>query len=124
MWSIVDTKDGHNDEPLPSQCRDAPLVIASANTPYYRCRLAETMGDLSQTSFEDGSNFIPIKTIDMLDLSKRPSIGLNRIVFEGWRQIMLPTISHLEFTSVDDQSMILVSEDDLRLGNDVSPQSL
>jgi len=125
-WSIVDVGiDAHNkDEPL-SSCHDVPLVIVTVNTPYYRSRLAETTGFLSNTSFGDGTRFKPITAVDMLNLSDHPSIGANRIVFEGWRQILLRALSRYEFTnnerSLDkDQSVVFIAEDDLRLC-DVSP---
>ena len=58
--------------------------------------------------------------MDLLNLSDHASIGANRILFEGWRQILLPTLlSSAEFTT-DDTNIIFIGEDDIRLG-DISP---
>ena len=96
------------------------LIIATVNTPYYRTRLSETMDSLShQASFNDGTRFAPITTIDMMNLSDNPSIGAHRILYEGWRQFLLPQL--LSSPEYDDQSIILVAEDDLRLCNNISP---
>lgn len=123
VWSMVpavalghDTHLHFGTESLPlsesSSC-DIPLVIATVNTPSYRSRLVETMEHLSSrtlSSNDDNTIFAPIHTIDLLDLSHHPSVGTNRILFEGWRQILLPMLlSSSEY-----------AEDDVRLSN-VSP---
>ncbi|KAL7431033.1 hypothetical protein ACHAXH_002360, partial [Discostella pseudostelligera] len=103
-----------------SSYQNIPLIIATVNSPYYRTRLSETTESLSHhTSFDDETRFAPITTVDMLNLSDNPSIGAHRILYEGWRQILLPKL--LSSPEYNDQLMILVAEDDLRLCNSISP---
>ena len=92
---------------------DIPLVIATVNSPQYRSRLSKTL-DCFSYSHQDGSKFRPIQCIDMLRLDEHPSIGVNRIVFEGWRQILLPTLCDQYKVSTAD-SIVFVAEDDVRL---------
>ena len=92
---------------------DIPLFIGTVNSPSYRARLSKTLDCLSH-SHQDGSRFHPVQCIDMLQLDKHPSIGVNRIVFEGWRQILLKTILDRYKTSAAD-SIIFIAEDDVRL---------
>jgi len=103
----------------PSEPQDIPLFIVTVDTPYYRSRLKETLEFLEGPSLVDCTHFKPIHTIDMLNLSNHPSFGVNRIVFEGWRQILLPKLVELEFADLN-QSVFFVAEDDVRLSG-VSP---
>ncbi|KAL3760064.1 hypothetical protein ACHAWU_006612 [Discostella pseudostelligera] len=106
--------------PTCSSYQNIPLIIATVNSPYYRTRLSETMESLSHhASFDDGTRFAPITPVDMLNLSDNPCIGTHRILYEGWRQILLPKL--LSSPEYNDQSIILVAEDDLRLCNSISP---
>lgn len=112
-WSLVSTDA---DAPLSSgvQCDGVPLIIATIDTPTYRSRLAGTLDHLSlppNNDADDTCRFRPINTVDMLILEEHRSIGTNRIVYEGWRQILLPRILN-EGCS---KRMILVAEDDVRL---------
>ncbi|KAL3784931.1 hypothetical protein HJC23_000016 [Cyclotella cryptica] len=114
-WSLLDKSDESSSSI--SSCTDVPLIIATVNLPHYRSRLAETLDCLPSPQKGDGTRFHPIHCIDMLRLVDCPTIGVNRIVFEGWRQILLPTImSMFERTSSSDRgSIVFVAEDDVRL---------
>eukprot|EP00584_Thalassiosira_punctigera_P004968 CAMPEP_0172530386 /NCGR_PEP_ID=MMETSP1067-20121228/4134_1 /TAXON_ID=265564 ORGANISM="Thalassiosira punctigera, Strain Tpunct2005C2" /NCGR_SAMPLE_ID=MMETSP1067 /ASSEMBLY_ACC=CAM_ASM_000444 /LENGTH=375 /DNA_ID=CAMNT_0013314579 /DNA_START=145 /DNA_END=1272 /DNA_ORIENTATION=- len=119
-WSMVDVGRGeHRADESPPSCEDVPLVIATVDAPHYRSRLSETVDFLSRTSFEDGTRFAPVDAVDLLNLSDHPSSGANRILYEGWRQILLAALSRQELAH-EDQSIVFVAEDDLRLC-DVSP---
>ncbi|KAL3764995.1 hypothetical protein ACHAW5_001845 [Stephanodiscus triporus] len=133
VWSIATVvgqgkDDKHRNagaKPSPqsgSLSRDIPLVVATVNTPSYRSRLAETMEIISSraSSFVDGTRFAPVDTIDLMNLSHHPSIGPNRILFEGWRRILLPTILSSSDSVHLDRSIVFVAEDDVRICN-VSP---
>jgi len=94
------------------QCDGVPLHIATVDTPYYRSRLAETLDHLSLPSnVEDNTRFHPINVVDLLILEEHRSIGTNRILYEGWRQILLPKI----LNEGSSKRMVLVGEDDIRL---------
>lgn len=126
VWSMVDTTvdddlsydqvvgDDNDDD-------DIPLYVATVDTPYYRSRLAETMDHLSLFGKDDAHHdttrrFHPINVIDLLNLEEHPSLGTNRILVEGWRQILLPKIlSDVGDNSSSDNRIILVGEDDIRL---------
>eukprot|EP00956_Cyclotella_meneghiniana_P029358 scaffold70771_cov122-Cyclotella_meneghiniana.AAC.1 len=107
---------------------NVPLVIATVDTPHYRSRLSTTLRHLSSvttpTNNHESSSFHPIKTINMLPLHKHPSVGVNRIVFEGWRQILLPSIlrqwkslanvTDEEATTTVQCPIVFIAEDDVR----------
>lgn len=107
---------------------NAPLVIATVDTPQYRSRLSTTLRHLSSSTpanpGNDSSRFHPIQTINMLPLDEYPSVGVNRIVFEGWRQILLPSIlQRWESITAQDENkaatppcpIVFIAEDDVRL---------
>jgi len=106
-----------------------PLVVATVDVPHYRARLQDTLGHLSKNAAEGGSSFHPIKSIDMLDLTKHQSLGRKRIIYEGWRQILLPNLlKSFESSCADSNTcsgesdgFILVAEDDIRLPGGTSP---
>ena len=114
VWSLVSTDA---DPPLSSssgvQCDDVPLIIATVDTPIYRSRLAETLDHLALPPNDQSGarRFQPIDVVDLLILEEHRSIGTNRILYEGWRQILLPKIVNEGST----KRMILVGEDDIRL---------
>jgi hypothetical protein len=121
VWSMVDTiVDVTYDQVVGDGGDDIPLYVATVDTPYYRSRLAETMDHLSLVDKDDAHHdtlqFHPINVIDLLNLEEHPSLGTNRILFEGWRQILLPKlILDGSCTSSSDKRIILVGEDDIRL---------
>jgi hypothetical protein len=128
VWSMVDNvvdvthdiRQQHHD----GDDDDIPLYVATVDTPYYRSRLAETMDHLSLFNKDDTHHhdstrqFHPINVIDLLNLEEYPSLGTNRILFEGWRQILLPKLildGSCTSSSSTDKRIILVGEDDIRL---------
>ncbi|KAL7496614.1 hypothetical protein ACHAWT_009290 [Skeletonema menzelii] len=114
VWSLVSTDV---DAPLSSsngvQCDGVPLIIVTVDTPTYRSRLAETLEHLAlpPNDDEDTNRFQPIDIVDLLILEEHRSIGTNRILYEGWRQVLLPKI----LNEGSSKRMILVGEDDIRL---------
>jgi hypothetical protein len=123
VWSMVDTNvDVSYDQVVEDGGDDIPLYVATVDTPYYRSRLAETMDHLSLCDKNDAHHdtthrFHPINVIDLLNLEEHPSLGTNRILFEGWRQILLPKLMRDagDNSSSTDKRIILVGEDDIRL---------
>mmetsp|Transcript_21601 Transcript_21601/g.32008 ORF Transcript_21601/g.32008 Transcript_21601/m.32008 type:complete len:372 (+) Transcript_21601:35-1150(+) len=119
VWSLVstdvDSRPSHSSSSGSVQCDDGvSFVIATVDTPTYRSRLAETLDHLSLTPNNDADDtrrFHPIDVVDLLILEQHRSIGTNRILYEGWRQILLPKI----LNEGSSQRMILVGEDDIRL---------
>ena len=129
IWSMVSSSVGDTDllnKSLSSLGGDnnIPLIIVTVNNPSYRSRLTETMQHLSSlaTTCNDGITFSPIRTIDLLDLSHHPTIGPNRILFEGWRQILLPML--LDSSTSNDHPIVYIAEDDIRLSNIISPSKI
>lgn len=114
VWSLVSTDAG---APLSSssdvQCDGVPLIIVTVDTPTYRSRLAETLDHLAlpPNGQNDARRFQPINVVDLLILEEHRSIGTNRILYEGWRQILLPKV----LDEGSSKRMILVGEDDIRL---------
>ena len=114
VWSLLKKIDNPF---LNRSGTNAPLFIATVNLPHYRARLAKTL-DCISCSRQDGTRFDPVECIDMLPLDDYPSIGVNRIVFEGWRQILLPKIIKRYETSAwncNKESIVFIAEDDIRL---------
>jgi hypothetical protein len=115
VWSLVSTNvDDLPYSPSSSgfQCDGVPLLIVTVDTPYYRSRLSETLDHLSlPPNIADNTRFHPINVVDLLILEEHRSIGTNRILYEGWRQILLPKILNEDSS----KKMILVGEDDIRL---------
>jgi hypothetical protein len=129
VWSMVSSSVGDTTTTLSESSSsrggdNVPLIIVTVNNPSYRSRLTETMQHLSSlaSSYNDGITFSPIRTVDLLDLSYHPSIGPNRILFEGWRQILLPML--LKSSTSNDRSIVYIAEDDIRLSNSVSPSKI
>jgi hypothetical protein len=116
-WSLVDKID-ESCSAIPNS-NDVPLIMATVNLPHYRSRLAKTLDSLNSPQKADGTRFHPIQCIDMLRLVDCPSLGVNRIVFEGWRQILLPTImdNFDRAPESDQESIVFVAEDDVRLSS-------
>jgi hypothetical protein len=115
-WGVLPSVDLTISTSL-SCSEDIPLFIATVNLPHYRTRLVKTLESISRAD-RDSSRFRPITCIDMLRLDESSSIGVNRIVFEGWRQILLPTILHRYTTTTslaDRESIVFIAEDDVRL---------
>ena len=97
-----------------------PLVIATVDTPHYRKRLQATMDHLSSRNEEpDKGVGFALHSVDMLDLNKNINIGQKRIVFEGWRQVLLPRL--LQLFRENEDGFIVVVEDDVRLPSAVRP---
>ena len=140
VWSLVVGKgpccgetDNAATHPLCGGCRQddnhhddgVPIFIVTVDTPYYRGRLAETMEHLSNpsnSSFRTTDDvdvtrrFYPIHVIDLLILEEHQSLGTNRILYEGWRRILLPKIlSDGDGGDKRSKRLILVGEDDVRL---------
>jgi hypothetical protein len=116
-WSLIPTID----EGPVSSYSDIPLIIATVNLPHYRNRLRKTL-DCLTASRQDGKTFHPVECIDMLRLDENASIGVNRIVFEGWMQVLLPSLlSRCKTTTAAAvsasaaASIVFVAEDDVRL---------
>lgn len=118
-WSLLERS--HNLYACSSSA-DIPLVVATVNLTHYRLRLKNTLEYLS-CPFQDGSRFHPIECIDMLRLDKNPSLGVNRIVFEGWRQILLPAIQEFNSSGCNMQeSIAYIAEDDVRFFSNCARQ--
>lgn len=109
---------------------NVPLIIVTVNNTSYRSRINETMQHLSSlaTSYNDRITFSPIRMIDLLDLSHHPTIGPNRILFEGWRQILLPMLLNTSTSESrnthHNHPIVYIAEDDVRLSNNVSPSKI
>jgi hypothetical protein len=116
-WSKLEILELTNDHPY-----SIPLVVATVNTPNYRKRLEDTKNHIGEMSLMNCVSFGPILPIDLLNNDEFPSIGPRRILYEGWRQILLPRLEQLSkdiiFKSHD---FILVAEDDIRFPSEISP---
>lgn len=125
VWSDFQTISYENHIDQSQKQSDIPLFIATVDKPHYQSRLKETRAHLSHTTSE-GLIFNPIQTVNLFDLDKHPHLGARRILYEGWRQILLPHILTLYDNKSDEYSdfpdkFVLVAEDDIRLPPEVTP---
>jgi len=117
LWSTLDIL-----EPTFDPTSTIPLVIATVDTPNYRKRLHDTKVHLTEISLSNTILFDPLLPIDLLDIDKVPSIGTRRILYEGWRQILLPRLHELsKVTKIMSHGFILVAEDDIRFPSGITP---
>ena len=115
LWSLVPPPP-RSSSSSDNKCQSdgIPLTIATIDTPTYRKRLAETLDHLSlpvNDSDDETDRFHPIDVVDLLILEEHQSIGKNRIVHEGWRQVLLPKL----LENYNSKRMIFIAEDDIRL---------
>jgi hypothetical protein len=97
-------------------------VIATVDTPNYRKRLEDTKNHIAEICLSNSTIFDPILPIDLLNIDKFPSIGTRKILYEGWRQILLPRLEQLsKKTLIKTHGFILVAEDDVRFPSEITP---
>jgi len=92
-----------------------PTFIATCNEAHYRERLLLTQSYLQKRS----STFSPLTSVQLLSLSEEV-YSPKRILFEGWRQILIPKLLALECETISSSTIpplhfIFVLEDDARL---------
>ena len=118
-WSSIGHACSFSNVPSHTDAR-IPVVIATVETPHYRKRLQETMTHLSYGNevHNEGVAFA-LHSVDMLDLNQNINIGPRRIVFEGWRQILLPHL--MESYSETEDGFVVVVEDDVRIPSAIRP---
>ena len=118
-WTSIGYARSFLDFPSQKAAR-IPLVIATVDTPHYRKRLQETIDHFSnQNEAPNKGVGFAIHSVDMLDLNKNINIGPKRIVFEGWRQVLLPHL--MELCSETEDGFVVVVEDDVRLPSAIRP---
>jgi hypothetical protein len=117
FWSKLDVAESTwEDTPT------IPLVIATVDTPNYRKRLEDTKNHIAEICLSNSTIFDPILPIDLLNIDKFPSIGTRKILYEGWRQILLPRLEQLsKKTLIKTHGFILVAEDDVRFPSEITP---
>jgi hypothetical protein len=103
--------------------RTIKLVVCTVDSPTYRDRFKDTISHLDESGICNCSCSDQIAcrclTLEpepcfMLDATKHPLLGIKKIVFEGWRTILLPKlISQYREGRLDD-GFVLVAEDDIR----------
>ncbi|CAB9496527.1 expressed unknown protein [Seminavis robusta] len=135
---IIDNKDIIHSQ--------VPLIVATVDTPEYRARYDDTRQHIlfsQQKCQQHGQQQCLIQRPEpcyMLNLQEHPSIGVKKIVFEGWRQRLLPKLKSLlagvEHGQEKDcqnnnvcstksyNQFVFVAEDDIRIPAHISPCQL
>jgi hypothetical protein len=103
--------------------RTSKLVVCTVDSPTYRDRFKDTISHLDESgicncSCSDPSacrclNLEP-EPCFLLDATKHPLLGIKKIVFEGWRTILLPKLIAQYSEGRLDDGFVLVAEDDIR----------
>jgi hypothetical protein len=103
--------------------RTIKLVVCTVDSPTYRARLQDTISHLEESgicncSCSDQSAcrclHLEPEPCFMLDATKHPLLGIKKIVFEGWRTILLPKLIAQYRDGRLDDGFVLVAEDDIR----------
>lgn len=103
------------------------IVLATVDAPHYRERLRDTLDHLTEVnSHSDNNTRLCPEPIDLLDLSKHPAIGARRILYEGWRTILLPRLLRREGGAEYQyrDGFVLVAEDDVRFSSHWKPSRI
>jgi hypothetical protein len=136
----ANTQDQEKRPPITTKTTHLPFIIATVDSPQYQRRFEDTMVHLREwqlSKSQHESCLFEIEKCFMLDLVKQhPPMDVKRkhIVFEGWRQILLPMIAekfginkansnngHEHGATAD---FVLVAEDDIRFPDEVTSKFL
>lgn len=104
--------------------RAIKLVVCTVDSPTYRDRCQDTISHLDESgmcacSCSDPSAHCCCLNLEpepcfLLDATKHPLLGIKKIVFEGWRTILLPKLLAQYSEGRLDDAFVLVAEDDIR----------
>ena len=104
--------------------RTIKLVVCTVDSPTYRDRFQDTISHLDESricncSCSDHQGVCRCLHLEpepclMLDATKHPLLGIKKIVFEGWRTILLPKLLAQYKEGRLDDGFVLVAEDDIR----------
>lgn len=121
--------------------RRAPFVIGTVDSDSYRNRYEDTIQHLEQwqtncsccQTTTQCCTSLQIQKCYLLNLQEFPSIGIKKILFEGWRQKLIPKL-RLQYSSQVDENaytdsndsnpfplFVFVAEDDIRIPDHLSP---
>lgn len=133
-----------------------PFLLATVDNPHYRSRCEETIQQLQNWQAGDDSggcsssattttttsspHCFEFQPCTLLDIHDCPSIGVKKILYEGWRQKLIPQLIQLLETysaaadplptanDADNDStpnnFLLVGEDDIRIPSDLDARTL
>jgi hypothetical protein len=126
--SIVWTKLPSSAEVTGHISHGFPLVVGTVDSSRYQLRYSETIDHLINWRKSCSCCFcsIQIHPCYLLNLEDHQSIGAKSIVFEGWRQRLLPYLLQKLFSdsSSNNFDFIFVAEDDIRIPDHVTPCDL
>jgi hypothetical protein len=130
-WKKLSNCDQSKSEPS-TATSPVPLILLTVNTPNYRARYEETMQHLTLwqrncTCIQDKStqqcHAIRTDSCDMLNLEDHPTLGVKKIVYEGWRRVFLPKMLH-DYHDQAPIHFVMAAEDDIRIPNHIAPCTL
>lgn len=141
-WSKLEgLANNSREQPPPTS---VPFIICTVDTPHYRKRYEETVSCWNEwrqkcscgshsTSSNNGNDSChaiqPPNPCWMLTLEEHPSIGVRKIVMEGWRRNLLPkllkenysyNISKTNNDTEDHHYFVFVAEDDVRCSEQIT----
>ena len=115
------------------QQESVPLVICTVDNAHYRDRYDNTMKHVEKEwqpkchccesiTAGDYSNDKKCKALRtercyLLNLKEHPSIGVKKIVMEGWRRNLIPFL----LENYSEESFVFVAEDDIRFPDHIPP---
>jgi hypothetical protein len=106
-----------------------PFLIGTVNNPHYSDRYKDTLQHLQD--WQGQTNEFEVEPCYLLDLQEHPTIRVKTILYEGWRQHLMPRLLQLVaeelHTNVQLQQpplFVLVGEDDIRMPSHLTPSGL
>ena len=126
-------------EKLAKQTTQITFLLGTVNNPHYRARYEETIEHLQKwqdncscscCSTSGSHSHIAIQPCYLLDIKDSPSIGVKQILYEGWRQKIVPQLlqqleTHFgDETADNSNNFVLIGEDDIRIPHYLAPSTL
>ena len=106
-----------------------PFLIGTVDNAHYQARYLETLHHLQewQNVGTDPSTIgkLELEPCYLLDIKNHPRIGVKKILYEGWRQKMIPQLTRLmEQATSNSIPFVLMGEDDIRIPAHLSQATL
>ena len=107
--------------------KEIPFFIGTVDNPHYQTRYLETLRHLQEWQQQDTNNStsttLELEPCYLLDIHNHPNISVKKILYEGWRQKMIPQLTRL-LQANDSIPFVLMGEDDIRMPPHLSPAAL
>jgi len=102
-----------------------PFLIGTVDNPTYQARYERTIQHLNDWQKSTLSHLFKLEPCFLLDVQQHSGIGVKKILYEGWRQKLVPQLMQLLETAADHSPpFVLIGEDDIRMPPDLTSSTL